>query len=530
MPTATKERKKGAQPPRKSFKSPTDFEKDATRKAKESSMEAEERLLKSWRFNHEKFVKEALIAPYNLATGSNHFMSEQQKEASAAYSKLLKDKKEGKRRDILGISIMSGKGTGKDAWASWAILHFMTCFSYPKIPCTSVSGDQLSKVLWSELAKWLMHSPLKAHHKLQSDLLYCATVPKDVMKKRWFAFPKAANPKNSHEEQVETLQGIHEDHLLQVVDEGSGVLAPVFNALIDNQTGPVNLMINIFNPTRAKCYAVETQYSEAHRWVCLRWNAEESELVDPSVIKAAREKYGDEYAKANPYRIKILGLPPMMDEETLIPWDWIEDAVNREVEPLATDPIVKGVDPGAGGDASIIATRKGPKVYPMRENKTADSTVLENWVGANIDAEDPDCVRVDTIGIGWAVEGNLRDKKGAIVEAADFRKTSDEPEKYFNKRSESFWRMREAFRTGAITIPNDEDLKDELGAIKVEYGKVTRVVEKKKIKDDLGHSPDRADALAMTYYYPDWMVSKNRNKKARSGRDDAPVPGSWMAA
>src|SRR3989304_4848414 len=52
-----------------------------------------------------------------------------------------------------GISIMAGKGLGKDALASWLICWFMVCFPNCKIPCTSVSADQLNKVLWSELSK-----------------------------------------------------------------------------------------------------------------------------------------------------------------------------------------------------------------------------------------------------------------------------------------------------------------------------------------------------------------------------------------
>ena len=526
MPTATK--KKSASLPRKKY-GRKDLKSEATAAKPVSSMEAEKRLNNRWFASHETFVNEAILGPYNLATGKNYFMSEQQKEASAALTKLVTEKELGINRHILGISIMSGKGTGKDAWTSWAILWFMTVADYPKIPCTSVSADQLKKVLWSEISKWLMHSPLKSQLKLQSDLLYCSSVPKDALKKRWFAFPKAANPKNTPDEQVENLHGIHEEYLLQVVDEGSGVLSPVFNSLIDNMTQAVNLIINIFNPTRARCYAVQTQYADSHRWICLRWNAEESELVDPAVIQAARDKYGEDYRNANPYRIKILGLPPLVDEQTLIPTDWIEDAVNRLVEPLLDDPIIKGVDCGAGGDSSIIATRKGPLAFPMKRLKTSDAKILENWIGADIDAENPDVVRIDTIGIGWAVEANVRDKKGAIVEAADVRRQADSPERFKNKRAEMYWRLREAFERGAISIPDDDQLKDQLGAMKYEPADGNKIIDKKKIKLELGHSPDEADALAMTYFYPDSSVSR-KTSRPRRGPGHAPSAGGWMAA
>ena len=131
---------------------------------------------------------------------------------------------------------MSGKGTGKDAFASWAILWFMTCFPYPKIPCISVSSDQLSKVLWSEISKWLSHSLVKDYFTLQNDKLFYKGAPEEVRGKRWFAFPKAANPKQTYDEQIETLQGIHEDYVLEVCDEVSGVLDSVLRVLEENLT------------------------------------------------------------------------------------------------------------------------------------------------------------------------------------------------------------------------------------------------------------------------------------------------------
>lgn len=495
------------------------------------ALDAQARMLRGWREDLARFVEQAILGPYNQAKGAAYRLTEQQREAAAAITALVQAKERGEARETLGVSIMAGKGVGKDAFAAWTILWFLTCFSYPKVPCVSVSADQLSKVLWSKLAKWLMHSPLAASFKLQNDKLYLATVPEEARGKRWLAFPKAANPKETASEQVEGLAGLHEDHLLQIVDEGSGVLGPVFEALEGNQTGRVNLMLLIFNPTRSTGYAVETQGAHAERWITRRWNAEECELVERAVIDALAAKYGRD---SNTYRIRVLGLPPLVDTETLIPWDWIEDAAAREVVIPEGTPLVKGVDCGAGGDSSIIATRRGPRVYPLKRLKTADAQLLESWIGTDIDAESPDVVRIDTVGIGWAVEANVRDKKGACVEAADARREASEPQRFFNKRAEMYWRLREAFERGAIALPDDADLKDALGATKCEYvllkgQSVVKIIDKKKIKQELGHSPDEADALALTYYHDDRFLSRARRRR---GPDPAPAAGqlAWMGA
>lgn len=490
------------------------------------------RAITRWRGDLVAFVEEAILGPYNRAAGTAYRMTPQQEQAAREVAGLVADKAAGRRREILGVSIMSGMGTGKDSFAAWVIWWFLTCFSYPKIPCVSVSADQLAKVLWGELAKWIMHSPLRQQFTHQNDKIFLNTAPAEVRGKRWMAFPKAANPKDSAEAQVEGLAGIHERHLLQVVDEVSGVAGPVCQALEANQTGEVNLMLLIFNPRRSKGYAAESQGDQADRWVTLRWNAEESPLVERAMIEALERKYGRE---SNTYRVRVLGLPPLVDEETLIPWDWIEDAVGREVEIPDGTPLIKALDPGAGGDSSIIATRRGAKVYPFKRRKTADSQALQAWAGTDIDLDRPDVFRVDTVGIGWAVEGGLRELKGAIVEAADARREASDPTRWLNTRAEMYWRLREAFERAAISIPDDVELKNGLGATRCEYvthkgHSVIKIIDKRKIRQELGHSPDECDALAMTYATPDTFVSRAVRRRGQRITMPAQPAGAWMSA
>ena len=470
------------------------------------------------------FVNTFVVDPYNKAVGTNYFITKQQKDGLKAVQKLVKDKREGKRREVLGVSIMSGKGTGKDAMAVWTILWFMFVFPSPKVPCISVSSDQLDKVLWSEMSKWLSQSLVKDFFVLQADKLFRKDIPDDQRGKEWFAFKKAANPKMAPNEQVETLQGLHADYMLEVVDEGSGILDPVFETLENNMTGKCNLILLIFNPMHTKGYAVETQQGKQDDWVCLNWNSEDSEIVDQSRILRVAKRYGKD---SNTYRMNILGLPPLFDEETLINWDWVMSAIDRGIEVPPDLPLVGSLDCGAGGDSSIIANRRGNKISPFKRYKTADSTELTNWAGVHIDTDQPDCFRVDTIGIGWAVEGALREKKGNLVEAADVRRNADEPERFANKRAEMYWTVRELFEKGIIDIPDDSNLKDQIAATRYDFdykGRI-KIIEKKKIKAELGYSPDEFDALCLLYYYPDVMTSRKHEFVKQK-----PTRVGWMSA
>jgi len=455
-------------------------------------------LIEKSRNDIEWFVEALILRPYNEKTGGNAFITGQQRDGLRAISRLVHDKIKGERREVLGVSIMSGKGTGKDALAAWAILWFMWSFPFPKIPCVSVTAEQLDKVLWSEISKWLSSSSIKDYFVLQSDKLYRVDVDDTERGKRWMAFKKAANPKLAPNEQVESLQGIHEVYMMQLVDEGSGILEPVFRALENNMTDICNFILLIFNPMHVKGYAVETQ--EHEDWVALRWNAEDSELVNQDRIKKLEKRYGKE---SNTYRMNVLGLPPVFDESTLINYDWVANAIDKGMIVEKEEPLVMAIDCGAGGDSSIIAMRRGNKVLPFKRKKTNDSTELSNWAGNIIDIEKPDVVRVDTIGIGWAVEGVLREKKGGIVEAADVRRLSDEPQRFYNKRAEMYWRVRDLFEKGVIEIPDDADLKDQIAATRYKTDNrrgLIQIAEKTEIKAELGKSPDEFDALAMLYY------------------------------
>lgn len=460
------------------------------------------------------FVEECILKPTNEATGSNYFITSQQKNGLLEFQALVHDKIQGKRQDILGVSVMSGKGTGKDAATAWIIQWFMFCFPNPKIPCISVSADQLNKVLWSEISKWLTHSTVKEFFALQTEKFYRVDIDDSSRGKRWFAFTKAANPKMAPDEQIESLAGIHEDYLLQIVDEGSGVPNLVYETLENNMTGFCNLMWVIFNPMHPKGYAVDTQFKDKDRWVSLRWSSEESEITNKIKQKKLEDKFGRD---SNTYRMNVLGLPPLFNEETLINYEWVMEAVTRRLTILPTMPLVGAMDCGAGGDNSIIASKRGNKCYPFKKFSTADSTELVNWAGHYIDVEEPDVFRVDTIGIGWAVEGSLNDKKGSLVESADSRRMANNSEMFVNKRAEMFWNLREMFERGTIEIPDDPDLLDQLAALKYETNNKGQIVimDKRALKKEIGTSPNEADALAMLFYEKEDFISKKTHPNRR---------------
>ena len=75
---------------------------------------------------------------------------------------------------------------------------------------------------------------------------------------------------------------------------------------------------------------------------------------------------------------------------------------------------------------------------------------------------------------------------------------------FTNIRDEDFWKLREALdpQSGEdIALPDDRDLRVELSAMryKIIGGKI-KVEPKEDIIKRLGHSPDRADAVALGWH------------------------------
>ena len=402
-----------------------------------------------------------------------------------------------------GMSIMSGVGTGKGAFCSICILWFMTCFPFPKLVVTGPSEKQLNIALWSELAKWHQRSKLREWFVWQSEKFFF----KEQQGAQWVCAKRTANVRNSSEEQAETLAGLHEDFLLIIADEASGIPDPVFRPLESTLTRTCNLCLLTFNPTRAKGFAFDTHNKDSENWYPVHWSAEDSEMVSRESIERYGRKYGRE---SNFFKIRVLGIPPTDADQTVIPWSWIQDAVDREVLTNENDKMICSLDVGAGGDDSALCRRLGPMVYPIDVASFGTASLLEDWAIRHIIPAEPKLLLIDNVGVGWGVEDHLRQKlkkhdidvQGVNVGTAAFN-----PQRFSRLRDELWWRLREQFERGTISIPDDVLLHGDLnGPHYEERSGIVYVETKKQMKQRGIESPNRADSLMQTEMVPSQQI------------------------
>jgi len=482
--------------------------------------------IRRWSRDPALFIREAL---------GIESLSTQQKEACDAIRSLVwakikvglgqKTTDEEKRlAKKIGVSIMSGKGTGKDAITSMLIIWFLCCFPRPLIPCTAPTGHQLSDVLWSEINKWLCGTPdnvplVKDWLTWQKDKLFLT----ERKGRDWYALARTSSPKDSAEAQEETLQGFHEDYMMVVIDEASGVMPPVFKPLESTLTRLCNFILMIFNPTQSTGFAIESQRKERERWICLQWNAEESELVTKDSIQDKENKYGRD---SNYFRVNVLGLPPVAGNDILIPYEWVMAAIDNDLDPLDDDPEVAGIDVGAGGDPTIYLRQRGPKIYPIDFNNSAHSLTVRDWLKGKLFKFEPKMAMIDNIGIGWGITGDLQEdmrRSETTVVGVNVGLRMDDG-KFFQLRDKTAWRLRTRFEEGSMNIPDDPILIGECTTIKyIDYhnGNLIKVESKKDMRKRGLSSPNRFDALCMAQFYESGQVRQWSRRGRMSSRKTA---------
>lgn len=198
----------------------------------------------------------------------------------------------------------------------------------------------------------------------------------------------------------------------------------------------------------------------------------------------------------------------------VIPTEWVKAAQERWTAKQAKGAMTAlGFDPARGGiDKSSIARRHGQW---FDELVTAPGVVTKDGPTAAAFAvplvRDGACICVDSIGIGssaldflqglnlnvLAVNGSEASHCSTIAGNLRFR----------NKRAEMYWRLREALdptNPDPIALPPDSELLGDLTAVRykvVTMGQLAAIQMRSKdeVREALGRSPDKGDAVAMTF-------------------------------
>ena len=442
------------------------------------------------------------------------------------------------------LTIRSGHGTGKDAFASWAIMWFQTTRVFSKTACTAPTARQLDDILWSELSKWIRRSKLREEFVIQKNKIFHKDSPKE-----WWVRAISPGVKASKEEQAETLAGLHGDHLFIVVDEASGVNDPVFIPLEGALTQEDNRVLLIGNMTRNSGYFYDSHYHPtiSKLWDKLHWDSSKSTNVMPGYVEYMATKYG---VDSNVYRIRVQGEPPLEDEKTFIPLAWSQQCMGNDIDVSDDAPVYLGVDVARyGEDKSIILPRHGLRILPWSSFQSMNTITFGGHIVEAITELGAEGIVIDEIGVGAGVTDWLLKIPRAArhVVPVTVSASSSNKMRWHRLRDELWWMVRERCQKQQYSFPvstptereMSNELCDELSCLTYEYDNngAYQLESKRQAKLRGVSSPNIADALANTEYIYGIVhrLFQGKNKEPKPKRpwdleDETPAtPQSWMA-
>jgi len=400
------------------------------------------------------------------------------------------------------IAVRSGHGVGKTTFLAWAVLWWLLTRFPAKIACTANTQHQLETILWGEIARWHRRLPdgLRQEIEVKSDKVVMTAAARG---------DSGAFARTASKERPEALQGFHSENMMFVVDEASGVYDIIFEVAEGSLSTAGAKVLLTGNPTRRSGYFYDAFFGKlSERWFKMRVSAAECRFADKGWVADMLTKYGENSPN---YRVRVLGEFPEADADTVVPIEFAQSAIGREIVP--TGPVVWGLDVARfGGDRSVLVKRQGgvvlekPRVWRQLDLMQLCGAVVQEFKATRYELR-PAEVLVDVIGLGAGVVDRLREMnaQGSFppsVRGINVSEASSMSDRFLRLRDELWWGIRDWLGSREASLPNDEDLVNEICSPRYGYtGGTSRI--KVESKDEMRRrgveSPDLADALMLTF-------------------------------
>lgn len=229
------------------------------------------------------------------------------------------------------VAVASGHGTGKSWILAWLLDWNLRVFPYSNALLTATNIEQARSVVWKYLDGVIecmdgMYPWMRGFFVKETRRYYARP-----FKDSWYVLPKTAS-----KGAPENLAGQHNNNLLIVVDEASGVADAIHGVLRGALTHRRNRYVMTSQPTRSAGHF----YDAMRRLVkgqdtdgiydAITMNSEESPLVSNEFILEKLQEYGGHSSPE--YQIKVLGNFPDNMEGFLIPRSRVEDCIHTHIE------------------------------------------------------------------------------------------------------------------------------------------------------------------------------------------------------
>jgi hypothetical protein len=459
-------------------------------------------------------------------------------------------------RDVPVTLAKSANGTGKTHAAARIAAWFYSAYDDAQVYTAAAPPENnLRNLLWGEMGSVADNHPeVFAGHTVKS--LHIARSSQSFI--TGVTIPSSGTPA----QREARFSGKHAPHILFIVDEGDAVPDEVYSGIESCMSGGFARLLVLFNPrhesgplyrkerdgqanvielsafshpnvvTGEEVFPGAVDREKTVRRIC-EWSRplgpeerpnNECFLV-PSFLEGHVATSLDGNRKYPPLpggwrkittpamSYMVLAQYPAQSETQLISQSDIDAARSRwdayvaqhgEVPPVGVQPIM-GLDVAEFGvDANVAAFRYGGFVARMIPWSGVDTIATGARAIELYKQHNAQAAKVDGTGVGAGVapQMSLSKCEATSVKVASSPTVRTDMGEFTHMRDQLWWAMREWLRTdtGAM-IPPDEQLIEELRTptYEIKTGKI-KVMDKDTMKTLLKRSPDRAEALMLTFY------------------------------
>lgn len=392
---------------------------------------------------------------------------------------------------------------------------------------TAPTGDQVRAILWKEVN--VAHPKGQLVGRVNLSQWYIGNFLAGMGRK-----PSNTNPA--------AFQGLHAPYMLVVIDEADGVVGDLWESVDNLVVNPEARVLAIGNPLTGSgpfyraCQA-------GSKWNVIRISAFDTPdftgeamprgaaLVSRTWVKERQDEYGPNYERDPRYQARVMAIAPEDRERGVIrlskmraaarPFEDVEAAAAWQSAFQAATPVSVGIDVGAseGGDQTVCRERRGDYVGRVERWREPDYEVLGPQVAAFLRRCGATIAVVDVVGVGHGLATKLEGLRRAGQHKARIarfnsseagRKTTPTTQGFRNKRDQLWWDVgRNLVDAGTVdmrslSLEGNEGEKVMVELAESEWGIDTKgriVIEPKAdVSARLGHSPDDADALLMSFW------------------------------
>lgn len=365
---------------------------------------------------------------------------------------------------------------------------------------TAPTDSQVKSIMWRELRR--SHRKGKLGGRVTLDAQWYLTEIGDEL----VGIGRKPNDYNP-----DAFQGIHQRHILIIIDEANGVPKSMYDAVDALATNEHARVLAIGNPDTPGSH-FETICKPGSGWNVIRipydltpnFTGEEVpdglelDLISEVWVEERRKRWG---VDSPLFTSKCLAQFPDISDDTLIQPSWVYAAQDREIGvkvhgQAGFDIARYGVDQTIGYRYRNGNVSECLAVSQISTVKTSNHIrrLAKGW-------QDEVTIVIDEVGVGGGVVDNLLEENYPISPFNGGHTPVVEVDKFVNCRAEAYWHLRQLFERGEMDIPKHDDvLAAQLTSIKWfvnSKGKIGIESKEDYMKRMRTGSPDRADALSM---------------------------------